>query len=263
MPAKQRLLKEAIVDQPANIWEIGPGIGTLTSSLSDASRSLVLFEIDLGFVRLLEELFLGHDHVRIVEGDFIDTWGAIAETTGFPDTIVGNLPYNAAAKIILEMFQANAESKIVITVQKEMADRMSAKIGTSDYSSFSIICQTGWNIRSIGTLRPGSFYPRPHVDSEMLVLEYRSTRMECDRSFFLNFCRCLFASRRKTIRNNIAQCDFVNEIAKADRFEIIESLGVPLSARGEELSAESVVGIADAFSHAILSNRPSMRSQPE
>ena len=78
--AQQRLVAEALAEKPQNIWEIGPGIGTLSHALSNSCASFTMFEIDNGFVRLLQKEFAEQSHVRIVSGDFIDTWRVVAET---------------------------------------------------------------------------------------------------------------------------------------------------------------------------------------
>lgn len=246
------------------VWEIGPGIGTLSVRLQQIATSLTLFEIDEGFVRLLEERFEAFPSVHIVAGDFSVTFPGEIGDSRLPDLIVGNLPYNAAAHIVLRLFAAGVESRMVITVQREVAERMAAPVGSPAYSSFSILCQSAWDVRILGTLRPGSFHPRPRVDSAMVMLEPRVLQYGCDRGFMLEFCRCLFAARRKTVANNLRSCRILDPLSQEERLALLRSEGGDPGERSERFSPDFVVRLAESFSRAILSRRNHLRKhEPE
>jgi 16S rRNA (adenine1518-N6/adenine1519-N6)-dimethyltransferase len=91
--------------------------------------------------------------------------------------------------------------RIVVTVQKEVALRMAAKAGSRDYSSFSVLCASAYRVKPLMLIRPSSFYPQPNVDSMGVLLENRSAGDY--PSIFYPLVRSLFASRRKTIKNNL------------------------------------------------------------
>ncbi len=186
------------------VWEIGPGLGAMTVMIRPRCRRLCLFEIDPGYQEWLAEQFSGDGGVRIIPGDVLKTWKSAAAEEGIPRRIVGNLPYNAASSIIASLIEEEAlPERMVVTVQKEMGERMTAQPRTSQYSSFSVLCQAACRVEARGILKPGSFYPVPGVSSQITVLE-PSARWEtlADRPFFMKLIRALFSSRRKTLRNN-------------------------------------------------------------
>ncbi len=250
--ARATLVSRALSGDVSRLWEIGPGIGTLSVDLVSRCDELTLFEIDNGFVAILSTVFDASPAVRIVSGDFVHTWRAERARCGDPDVVVGNLPYNAATRILLDLFVHDLRSRVVITIPKELADRITAVPRTPSYSSFSIICQTGWRIERIGTLRPGSFYPKPTVVSSMLELVPAEPRLSFPRAFFLDFCRCLFSTRRKTIRNNLSRCDAVNKPDADAMNAILDAASVAPDDRSETLSADSVVDLAARWYEAIL-----------
>jgi 16S rRNA (adenine1518-N6/adenine1519-N6)-dimethyltransferase len=250
--AREHLVTTTVRGNPATVWEVGPGLGALSDPLAAAGVGLALFEIDLGFARVLTERYADRPQVRVICGDFIETWVAEYERSGFPDVIVGNLPYNSAAAIVLRLFEAECPSRLVFTVQSEAAARMTAKPRSSAYSSFTIICRTGWEITTLGKLGPGSFHPRPRVDSTMIELIPRNEPLFCGRSFFLDFCRCLFHARRKTIRNNLSRCTCLESMCESDLAAVLSDVGVSASARAEEFGPSLVVSLAESFYRAIV-----------
>ena len=255
--ARTLLLDKARTGNPRTIWEIGPGIGALTDGLAGFCDHLDLFEIDNGFVRLLAERFSDDDRVRVVPGDFVESWPPVRDREGDPDLIIGNLPYNSAAAMILSLYRTNCRARIICTVQKEVALRMTAKPGTASYSSYSVICQSGWQIKTLGNLKSGSFYPRPTVASTMLELSPRATPKLC-RTFFCDFCRCLFASRRKTINNNLAACALIRDIEEAEIAAALTSLQIDPNLRSERLAFQVIERLAETCHDAIIrETRPS------
>ena len=181
------------------VWEIGPGLGAMTSLLLEQGLRVRAFEIDLGFTRALREFFSGNDGFVLVEGDVMKTW------PGEPAApyLLGNLPYNIAAALLAGFVERGRFfRRIVVTVQREVARRMAAVPGSADYSSFSVLCAAEYRVRPLMAIKGASFYPRPRVDSQAVLLEQRenpSVRPAC----FFPLVRRLFSSRRKTIKNNL------------------------------------------------------------
>jgi 16S rRNA (adenine1518-N6/adenine1519-N6)-dimethyltransferase len=194
------------------VWEIGPGIGAMTAMILDAGFELSAFEIDHGFVRVLERSFGERSNFRLHVGDFLDTW----EAGDRPAAILGNLPYNAAASIIAAIIEGfdlplaeggptgGLPRRMVFTVQKEAAQRMAAKPGTKDYAAFSVLCGAACKVRLAFDLGAGSFWPPPKVTSTVVVMEPRQDPiLPGERRAFSSFVRATFASRRKTLKNNL------------------------------------------------------------
>ena len=154
------------------VWEIGPGLGTLTVLLLPEVRCLLAFEIDRGLIRFLKETFPDRENLHLVEGDVLKTWRSYYSQADPPDKIVGNLPYSSASALIGALAENRVCAKrLVFTVQRELSQRMSAAPGNKNYSSFSVLCQIVYRISQMMQLKPGSFFPPPEVHSSVVLLE--------------------------------------------------------------------------------------------
>ncbi|MBO7135805.1 MAG: ribosomal RNA small subunit methyltransferase A, partial [Spirochaetaceae bacterium] len=161
--ARKKLIDSLEIEKATTVWEIGPGLGAMTSGILDRGAELTAFEIDHGFAAALSEFFGGRPNFKLVEGDVLKTWKTVEDR---PARLFGNLPYNIAATIFADLICAGVRfDKAVITVQKEVAQRMSAKPGSEDYSSFSVLCQWAYDVTPLMDLGGGSFWPKPNVDS--------------------------------------------------------------------------------------------------
>ena len=198
-PETRKALVQALDAQSGDeVWEIGPGLGAMTALLLEKGLKVKAFEIDLGFIRVLKNIFSEDKNFTLVEGDVMKTWQA---QSGAP-FLFGNLPYNVAAALLADLIENNCIfSRMVVTVQKEVAQRMAASAGKPDYSSFSVLCASVYKVKSLMTIRPSSFYPQPNVDSMAVLLEKKDIQKY--PAVFYPLVRALFASRRKTIKNNL------------------------------------------------------------
>ena len=234
------------------IWEIGPGMGALTHLLVNFPVRLTIFEIDKGFINLLEKLLNGR--AEIISGDFIKTVEKV-DKPGDIIKIVGNLPYNSVSSILLKIIELELyPKKMVFTVQEEMADRLSAGISEKEYSSFSILVQSHFNITKAGRINPGSFFPQPRVNSTIIEMTPSPERMRIlDKGFYFNFVRLLFTSRRKTIKNNLkGLISYVKNrnIEMKMINEIFYNENLSLNQRPEEISVEKMINLCNSFTSA-------------
>jgi len=198
-PETRKALVQALNTQNGDeVWEIGPGLGAMTALLLETGLKVKAFEIDLGFIRILKNIFSGNKNFTLVEGDVMKTWH---EQQAAP-FLFGNLPYNVAAALLADFIENDRIfSRMVVTVQKEVALRMTATAGKPDYSSFSVLCASAYKVKPLMTIRPSSFYPQPNVDSMAVLLEKKAAQKY--PAVFYPLVRALFASRRKTIKNNL------------------------------------------------------------
>ena len=239
--ARLRLVERLGIEGGETVWEIGPGVGALTHTLLAKDIKLLVFEIDRGFIRILRDVFVDCENLTIVEGDFVHTWKDEIVRSGPPDLIIGNLPYSSAAAIFLALIQGRVLArKIVCTVQKEGAIRMTARPSTPDYGSFSVLCSLFWQVRSIGELKPGSFVPAPRVQSTMVELVPRTQEPRVPVGYLMAITRALFASRRKTIRNNLKMLASQRHVDPEMLFAASDRAAVDIAARPETLSPERV-----------------------
>jgi 16S rRNA (adenine1518-N6/adenine1519-N6)-dimethyltransferase len=185
-----------------SVWEIGPGLGAMTGLLLEKGLCVRAFEIDQGFINLLKEFFSVNDNFTLIEGDVLKTWH---DQPPAP-YLLGNLPYNISATLLAELIvNRRFFRRMVVTVQREVAARMAAAVGTSNYSSFSVLCASAYRVKPLMVIKSSSFYPRPNVDSQAVLMELREGAADCPLpSCFHSLLRGLFSSRRKTIKNNLA-----------------------------------------------------------
>jgi len=187
------------------IWEIGPGLGSMTALLLEKQYSVKAFEIDPGFIRILKSMFSHNENFSLIEGDVMKTWKKCFYADGNTAVpyLLGNLPYNVAAALLASFIENGCVfSRVVVTVQKEVAMRMAASAGTPDYSSFSVLCASAYKVKPLMLISRESFYPQPNVDSMGVLLE-KNNAFRCPAVFY-PLVRSLFASRRKTIKNNMS-----------------------------------------------------------
>ena len=248
-PRAREKLAATLAPQPTDtVWEIGPGLGALTRMLLDRCARLVLFEIDHGLIRLLQQELGEIPHVTIVPGDFIRTWRAAGATHPAPDRIIGNLPFSSSSAIIATLIEHDAlPATCVFTVQKELAQRVVAAPGSRNYSSFSLLCQCLSEVADHGELAPGTFYPVPEVTSSVIELRpaAHAGRVR-SRPVLFHLIRASFHARRKTLRNNLlAQGRF--GLAKSELLEAVEEIGVDAGVRAEELDPLTVIRLANAL----------------
>lgn len=245
--ARKKIIDCLDVADGMKVWEVGPGLGCMTSEILERGACLTAFEIDHGFARLLRQFFESYSEkgrFSLVEGDVLKTWKKYHDEKGSADRFFGNLPYNVAATIIADTINEGVRfEKAVVTIQKEVAQRMSAREGTENYSSFSVLCQWAYDVKNVLDLAGGNFWPVPNVASRAVLMTKREDFPRClDPKFFMKMIRQLFSSRRKTVRNNLlALCSGEKTDAA------LEKAGVKPNERAENLSVDGLLKLSDCL----------------
>ncbi|GHV81874.1 ribosomal RNA small subunit methyltransferase A [Spirochaetia bacterium] len=268
-PAGRTMLLDALdIERGARVWEIGPGLGAMTYGLLARGAAVTAFEIDKGFIAVLEEFFGGNAAFTLVAGDVLKTWPGmvrIEPELRLGDYLLGNLPYTIGAALLADFIGKNRFFKrMVVTVQKEVARRMAARPGSKDYSSFSVLCASAYRVTPLSVLKGASFYPEPKVDSQGVRLDLRT---DIDPAaypvYFKPLLRCLFSSRRKTVKNNLQT--FVSSVLKGrgERpdvpglpvgeigAEVLAAAGIPPNERAERLGLEEFVSLSAALERVL------------
>lgn len=247
--ARESIREKIAYKENLSAWEIGPGMGAITSLVLNSGIKVKAFEIDKGFCRLLKErAFSDEANFTLIEGDALKT---ISDQSEIPDIIYGNLPYNVGSIIIARLIENNIlPERMVYTLQREVVERICAKENSDDYSSFSILCQIDYKPTLSFVIRKGCFYPEPQVESAVVVMEKRKESLvpESLRETFLEVNRALFSQRRKTIKNNLKALN----LKDIDRVIALSSLAG--NERAETLSIEKIVEIAKAVNSDKLSS---------
>lgn len=244
--AKEKIISLLGLAPGMDIWEIGPGLGAVTTLLLGEERRVTVFEIDHGFSRILTEEFGGNPFFRLVQGDAVKTWKEQYDPLKPPNRIVGNLPYSSGSAIVLSLLQGNCAAELCLfTLQKEVALRMTASPGDPLYSSFSLLCQSHWDLRRGGDLKPGSFYPAPEVVSAMVEAVPNNRLLPSRRRIFDLLARDLFQARRKTIKNNLKTGELARQYSPEQLKSLFSEAGINLESRGEDLSLDNCIDLTE------------------
>lgn len=246
--ARKRLVDALEVGEGVKVWEVGPGLGSMTSEILERGSDLTVFEIDKGFAGLISQFFEDYSKkgtFKLVEGDVLKTWKKQLDETNLPDRFFGNLPYNIAATIIADTIENNVRfDKCVFTVQKEVAVRMCAQPGSDDYSSFSVLCNWAYDVKPLLDLTGGNFWPKPNVDSRAVVMTKKEDFPGCNNpKLFVRMQRALFSSRRKTVRNNLSGFLKNNDLT----LQALSEAGIDPMKRAEVLTIPQMLKLSDVI----------------
>ncbi|MDA3950163.1 MAG: 16S rRNA (adenine(1518)-N(6)/adenine(1519)-N(6))-dimethyltransferase RsmA [Spirochaeta sp.] len=230
---RRELPPAAAPEATTELWEIGPGIGSLTELLLQIDVPVRLFEIDHGIIAVLRRLY--GDDLMIEAGDFLTTGLAAFRRHGSPAMIVGNLPYSSASSMVARIVEeAMPVGKMVFLVQTEFAQRLCAEVGKKDYSALSVLVQNHYDTEIAFSVGGGAFYPRPEVGSALIVMREKADRLPPALTRTTSMvARTAFSQRRKALRNSL----------KAYRTELAAA-GIDAGLRPERLSPADFVRLA-------------------
>ena len=232
--------------------EIGPGIGALTEHLARDAGKVLAFEIDQRLLPVLADTLSPYDNVSIVHSDILkaDVQEAIDnELEGYDDVmVVANLPYYVTTPIILKLLLEKLPIRgMVVMLQKEVAERITAKPGSKAYGSLSIAIQYYTQAEMVVTVPKSVFIPQPNVDSAVIrMIKHPIPKVEViDEDFFFTVTRGSFVQRRKTILNNLQTALPQGKEKKESILKALEEAGIEPSRRGETLSIEEFGLLSD------------------
>ncbi len=234
--------------------EIGPGIGALTEQLARLSRKVVAFEIDQRLLPILADTLAPYDNVKVIHNDVLkaDVKRIIEEEFPEPQDlmVVANLPYYVTTPIIMKLLEEQLPIRgIVCMLQKEVADRISAKPGTKDYGSLSIAVQYYTEAETVMIVPKTVFIPQPKVDSAVIRLTRRESPAVNikDEPFFFQVTKASFAQRRKTLLNNLTSQLPDGKQKKEAIIKALKASEIEPTRRGETLSLAEFARLSDAL----------------
>ncbi|MED1206019.1 16S rRNA (adenine(1518)-N(6)/adenine(1519)-N(6))-dimethyltransferase RsmA [Heyndrickxia acidicola] len=240
-----------LTDQSGAI-EIGPGIGALTEHLARASKKVVAFEIDQRLLPILDDTLSPYGNVKIIHQDVLKADVSEMIQEEFQQVkdlmVVANLPYYVTTPIIMKLLEERLPIRgIVVMLQKEVADRISAKPGTKDYGSLSIAIQYYTKAEAVMIVPKTVFMPQPNVDSAVIRLTKREqpAAQVTNEEFFFSVTRAAFAQRRKTILNNLTSQLPDGKEKKQQIIDILEEVNIEPSRRGETLSIQEFADLSN------------------
>jgi 16S rRNA (adenine1518-N6/adenine1519-N6)-dimethyltransferase len=248
----KKIVGFAELGEASGVIEIGPGIGALTEQLARSSKKVVAFEIDQRLLPILAETLSPYSNVRVIHDDVLkaDVKKAIDEEFQEVDDImvVANLPYYVTTPIIMKLLEEQLPIRgIVVMLQKEVADRISASPGTKEYGSLSIAIQYYMKAEVVMIVPKTVFVPQPNVDSAVIRLTKREKPavQVIDEDFFFQVTKTSFAQRRKTLLNNLTSGLTDGKQKKDEILDALNKSGIDPSRRGETLSLEEFAQLAN------------------
>lgn len=242
-----KIADTAGLDENSGVLEIGPGFGTLTQVLCSKAKKVVSIEIDKSLERVHKET-LNYDNLKVIYEDFmkIDVNKLIHEEfEGLDVKIVANLPYYITTPIIMKILEERYKiSKIVVMVQKEVAQRLNSLPGSKEYGAITLAVQYRADT-NIAMIVPNTvFMPRPKVDSAVIEFNILNTpRIEVqDEILLFNVIKASFGQRRKTLLNGLSNN---LKISKDTVKEALANAGIDPGIRGETLGLNEFGRISD------------------
>lgn len=244
----EKMVESAGITGSDVVLEIGAGIGVMTGVIADRADRVVALEIDRNLIHILNDEMVARRNVKILEQDIL-TYDIALARIGITDrsstvtkiTVIGNIPYNISSQILFKLIDyRNVISSIVLTFQREVAERITAAPGTKDYGLLSVIASM-YTIASRVMIVPAScFYPSPKIESAILRLTVRDKPAVDlkDEDHFFRLVKTAFAMRRKTLMNNIKNSDLLSRKYQRDVASVFEKAKIDGRRRAETLTVE-------------------------
>lgn len=237
------VVEAAEIEKGDRVLEIGPGIGTLTQGLLEAGAAVTAVELDKKLPAVLAETLRDYEHLNIVQGDILKT-DIPALMGDTPFKVAANLPYYITTPILLSLLEQKLPiTRIVTMVQKEVAERMTAKPGGKNYGALSVAVQYHTEPEIVLDVPPSCFFPAPEVDSAVVactVREKPAVAVEEETRFF-RVVKAAFGQRRKTLSNALKTLGFPKERIESALFDA----QVDATRRGETLSLAEFAAVAN------------------
>ena len=243
-------LLRSIVDRAGitaedTVIEIGVGGGTLTRAIAEKAKRVIGFEIDLNLKPVLNETLGGLENVEIVFKDIMKMpTEEIEKLVGGRFSVVANLPYYITTPILMKFIEeSDMVDSITVTIQEEVADRLCAKAGSSEYGAITAAIDAVGDADKIMRIDRKMFYPAPNVDSAVVKITMNKDKYDIkDMNAYRAGVRCAFLSRRKTLANNIMM-SFKTDRRTAE--DMVVAVKGDAMARGETLTTEDFVALSE------------------
>ncbi len=217
------------------VLEIGTGLGALTCALAQRAKKVVTVEIDQGLLKLHAQTLAGYDNIVVIDGDILKC--DLSEICrdqfdGNPFSVCGNLPYYITSKILMQVLESGAPVlSVTAMVQKEVAQRLCAQPGDTDYGALTASCHYYTTPELLFTVSRNCFYPAPDVDSAILQMNLACPVCAVPREQYTAVVRAAFAMRRKTIYNNLKGL-----CPDGDAACVLDSCGIDPKTRAQDLT---------------------------
>ena len=252
----KNIVEAADITANDNVIEIGPGIGALTEQLAQAAGEVLALEIDQDLIPVLKEVLSPYDNVKVINQDVLQANLPELIKKEFKDPsrpikVVANLPYYITSPILMNLLASPVEwATICVMMQKEVAQRLTAKPGTKQYGALTLAIEYQMQAKIAFDVSRKVFVPAPNVDSAIVVLTPRPNPLlvqPFDKQKLFGFIRGCFAHRRKSLWNNLQSVIGKDPAVKEKMTAILTQLDISPQIRPEKLTLEQFIELANAL----------------
>ena len=205
-----KIVDSALIDKNTLVLEIGPGAGALSLKIVSKAGFTLLYEVDESLELYLLKLLSDYDNKKVIISDFlnVDVDSEVSKYSFDKFFVVANLPYYITSPIIMKILHMKRlPDKVVVMVQKEVAFRLSAKNGSSDYGAMTVYLSYFYNVKILFDVDRNYFTPVPNVDSAVVLMEKKDNIAKIDNKLFWKVIKIAFHFKRKNLRNNFKKYD--------------------------------------------------------
>ncbi len=257
------IIRVANIGENDTILEIGPGIGSLTQAILEKLKygKLIAIEKDTRMIEVLKDIFKDEPQLELINSDVLEidwlNFFQERETVQGHFKILANLPYYITTPIIMSILESGINfTSMILMVQKEVADRMTARPGGKEYGALSIAIQYYTNPEIIHEVSPNVFIPRPEVNSAIIKLTPIDdlTVSPLNEPFFFSIVKAIFQQRRKTIKNALSKAANLS-LSSEIILKSLSELELDSRKRGEKLSPEEIIKLSNTLWNSINSHK--------
>jgi len=249
--ALKELVKAAEITPGATVLEVGPGVGSLTRCLAQVSGRVVAVELDEALIPVLHKVLSAWDNIEIIRGDILELDPArIVGEEGY--YVVANIPYYITSMLIRHLLEARIKpSRLVLTVQREVAERICARPG--DLSLLALSVQVYGFARPVLHIPAGAFYPIPKVDSTAVRVDlFTQPAIPAERlNLFFRLAKAGFSQKRKTLRNALSAG---LHLPSEKVVQIISTSGIDPRRRAETLNITEWAELTNSYQSEVKGN---------
>lgn len=235
-PTMQKIVHACALGSSSTVIEIGSGLGVMTALLASHCQHVTAVEHDEALVTLAQQEWGDQKNIEWLHADILD----VDFSTYRHVVVVGNIPYEITSPILFHLLDHAATiQKAVLMMQKEVAQRIVARVGTKEYGILSVQCQAFATCKKLFDVSAKSFTPIPEVTSTVIEMIFRPTCIQ-ETSHFKKIVRTAFGKRRKTLRNALLE-SFPSKMLG----DILTSCGIDGRRRAETLSVDEFICLAN------------------
>ncbi len=247
-----RIVDTASINRQDRVLEIGAGVGNLTIMLAEKAEKINAVEIDENLIPILEDVCAGIPGIKVIHGDILKL--SLEELMSSPGyLVVANIPYYITSNLIRKLLTSAAyPSIVVLTIQKEVAERICASSGKLNLLALSV--QVFGSPKIISTVPAGAFYPKPEVDSAIVKItrHHHPLIPEEQLEAFFRLSKAGFSQKRKTLRNSLSAS---LALSKASTEQLIEAAGIDPNERAEKLTLEEWEKLSSEYQESIIASK--------